>query len=306
MDLSHLSVFCTVVEAGSISRAAKELFVTQPAISLKVQELEEHYQVQLLDRTNKGIIPTEMGLFVYGEAQKIIALLSNIEREIELNRNPIEDLTVGASSTIGNSALPCTLLIYRGRYPGYNITLDIGNSQQIIEKMLNRRVEVALIEGPIDNNQREILANDGILITKIAQTKLILVASCDGEYKDLTEVTLEKLRELPLIMREEGSGIKATFENVITAKGMSLQDFNIIYELTTGSAIVSAVSSDMGLTLLPIMSLRKELRHKILKNIPLKNISFKHEFNMIYREDSKKKSHKAFIELLDSNEKGFC
>jgi len=306
MDLSHLSTFCTVVEAGSISRAAKELFVTQPAISLKVQELEEHYQVQLLDRSNKGVTPTETGLFVYGEAQKILALLASIEREIELSRNPIEDLTVGASSTVGNSALPCTLLIYRGRYPGYNITIDMGNSQQIIEKIISRRVEIAIIEGPISNDLKKQLDSEDIIIEKIAQTKLILAASCTGQYKKLTSITLDELTELPLIMREDGSGIRATFEQIVAAKGLSLQDFNIIYELTTGNAIVSAVSSDMGLTLLPVMSLRKELRHKILKNIPLKNLKFKHDFNLLYRKESKKVSHKTFIELVTSKERGFC
>jgi DNA-binding transcriptional LysR family regulator len=306
MDLSHLKTFCTVVEAGSISKAAKELFVTQPAISLKVQELEEHYQVQLLDRTNKGVIPTEVGLFVYGEAQKVMALMASIEREIELSRNPIEDLTVGVSSTVGNSALPCTLLIFRGKYPGYNITTDIGNTTEIIEKILSRRVEIALVEGPISHSWREELAKEDISIKKIAQTRLILVAGNSGQYGETAAMDLDELTKAPLIMREDGSGIKTTFEQVIASKGLSLQDFNIIYELTTSNSIASAVASDMGYALLPVMSLRKELRHKILKNITLKDIQFRHDFNLLYRNDSKKLSHKAFIDLVSSKERGFC
>jgi DNA-binding transcriptional LysR family regulator len=306
MDLSHLSTFCTVVEAGSISKAAKELFVTQPAISLKVQELEEHYQVQLLDRTNKGISPTEVGLFVYGEAQKVMALMASIEREIELSRNPIEDIIVGASSTVGNSALPCTLLIFRGKYPGYNITIDIGNTTQIIGKILSRRVEIALVEGPISHSWREELAKEDISIKKIAQTRLILIAGSSGQYGETTATDLDELVQAPLIMREDGSGILATFEQAIAQKGLSLQDFNIIYELTTSSSIASAVASDMGYALLPVMTLRKELRHKILKNITLKDIQFKHDFNLLYRNDSKKLSHKAFVDLVSSKERGFC
>lgn len=306
MDLSHLSTFCTVVEAGSISKAAKELFVTQPAISLKVQELEEHYQVQLLDRTNKGVSPTEVGLFVYGEAQKVMALMASIEREIELSRNPIEDLVVGASSTVGNSALPCTLLIFRGKYPGYNITIDIGNTTQIIGKILSRRVEIALVEGPISHSWREELAKEDISIKKIAQTRLILIAGSSGQYGETAAMDIDELVQAPLIMREDGSGIKATFEQAIAQKGLSLQDFNIIYELTTSSSIASAVASDMGYALLPVMTLRKELRHKILKNITLKDIQFRHDFNLLYRNDSKKLSHKAFVDLVSSKERGFC
>jgi LysR family transcriptional regulator, transcriptional activator of the cysJI operon len=306
MDLAHLSTFCTVVEAGSISRAAKELFVTQPAISLKIQELEEHYQVQLLDRTNKGISPTEVGLFVYGEAQKVIALIASIEREIKLSRNPIEELTIGASSTIGNSILPCTLLIYRGRNPGYSLTVDIGNTLQIMEKLVSRRVEIALVEGPINLSWRETLAKEDISIKKVAQTRLILVAGKNGQYRETTSLSLEELTEVPLIMREEGSGIRTTFEQVVATKGLSSQDFNIIYEMSSGSSITSAVASDMGLALLPVMALRKELRHKILKNIGLTDIKFKHDFNLLYRNDSKKLSYRAFIDLVCSKERGFC
>lgn len=306
MDLAHLSTFCTVVEAGSISKAAKELFVTQPAISLKIQELEEHYQVQLLDRTNKGISPTEAGLFVYGEAQKVMALIASIEREIELNRNPIEDLSIGASSTIGDSILPCTLLIYRGRNPGYNLTVDIGNTEQVVGKLASRRVEIALVEGPINHSWREILAKEDISIKKIAQTRLILVAGNNGQYRETTSLNLEELTEVPLIMREVGSGIRTTFEQVIATEGLSTQDFNIIYEMSSSSSITSAVASDMGLALLPVMALRKELRHKILKNIGLTDIKFKHDFNLLYRNDSKKLSHKAFIDLVCSKERGFC
>jgi LysR family transcriptional regulator, transcriptional activator of the cysJI operon len=306
MDLAHLSTFCTVVEAGSISKAAKELFVTQPAISLKIQELEEHYQVQLLDRTNKGISPTEAGLFVYGEAQKVMALIASIEREIELSRNPIEDLSIGASSTIGDSILPCTLLIYRGRNPGYNLTVDIGNTTQVIEKLVSRRVEIALVEGPINHSWRDILVREDISVKKVAQTRLILVAGSNGQYRETTSMSLEELFEAPLIMREGGSGIRTTFEQVIATNGLSTQDFNIIYEMSSSSSIISAVASDMGLALLPVMALRKELRHKILKNIGLTNIKFKHDFNLLYRNDSKKLSHKAFIDLVCSKERGFC
>ncbi len=306
MDLSHLSAFCTVVEAGSISKAAKELFVTQPAISLKIQELEEHYQVQLLDRTNKGVQPTEIGLYLYGEAQKVIAQLVAIEREIELTRNPIEDLTVGASCTIGNSALPCTLLIFQKRFPGYSISIDIGNTVDIIEKMISRRVEVGLVEGPIDADWRGQLNNEDITVKKITQTRLILVAGNNGAYKDVKRITIDDLAKMPLIVREKGSGIRATFEHMITLKNLEPDGFNILYEMGTSNSIVSAVASDMGVALLPVMALRKELRHKILKSIAVENTHFKHDFHLLYRNNSKKKSHKEFVNLLSSKDRGFC
>ena len=306
MDLNHLSIFCRVVEAGSISRAAKELFVTQPAISLKIQELEDHYQVQLLDRTNRGVSPTEIGLYLYGEAQKVIAQLASIEREIELTRNPIEDLHVGASCTIGNSALPCTLLIFQKRFPGYSISIDIGNTQEVIEKILSRRIEIGLVEGPIDKDWKEQLGSENIIVKKITQTRLILAAASNGSYQDLKNATLDQLRDMPLIIRETGSGIRATFEHTIASKQLDFNDFNVIYEMNTTNSIVSAVSSNMGVALLPAIALRKELRHKILKSITIKDAQFKHDFHLLYRDSSKKNSHREFVNLLSSKERGFC
>ncbi len=306
MDLGHLTTFCTVVEAGSISRAAKELFVTQPAVSLKIQELEEHYSAQLLDRTNKGIAPTEIGLYLYGEAQKVIALLSSIEREIELTRNPIEDLVVGASCTISNSALPCTLLIFQKRFPGYSISIHMDNTSETINKIISRRIEVGLVEGQIDKDWKEQLAKEDVTIKKLTTTRLILVAGHGSQLSNTRSVSLEELKSMPLIVRETGSGIRATFEHTVGKKGLSIEDFNIIYEMNSTNSIVSAVASGMGAALLPVMALRKELRHKILKSIPLKDIQLKHDFYLLYRNNSKKNSHKEFINLLSSKDRGFC
>ncbi len=306
MDLSHLSTFCKVVEAGSISKAAKELFVSQPAISQKILELESHYQAQLLERTNKGVSPTETGLYVYGEAQKVIALLASIEREIELSRNPIEELVIGASSTVGNTALPCTLLIFKEHYPGFNITTDIGNTQQVIDKLLSRRVEIALVEGPVTARWHSILQGEDVIVKKIAETELILTAAGNEPYLSATTMTLDDLKNAPLIIREEGSGIRATIEETLAKENLTIEDLNIIYEMNSSSSIKSAISSDMGLGLLPVMALRKELHHKILTKIKLKNVHFKHDFFLLYRNDSKKQSYKKFIELISSKERGFC
>jgi LysR family transcriptional regulator, transcriptional activator of the cysJI operon len=306
MDISHLSTYCVVVEAGSISRAAKELYVTQPAISQKIQELEEYYQVQLLERTNRGIKPTEIGLFLYSEAQKVIALMANIQRELDAIRNPSEELSVGASSTIGNFALPCTMLAFRNHYPGYSVSIDIDNSDNLIKKMIGRRIEIGLVEGPLKPNLIKQLADEGIMIKKIAQTKLILIAKYEGKYKDLNILGIKELIDLPFITREIGSGIRASIENVFAEKGFSINDFKTLYELNTINSIVSAVTSDIGLALLPGMSLRKEIRYKIVKPIRVKELKFKHELNLLYHINSRKQSYKAFIELINSKDRGFC
>ncbi len=307
MDLSHLKTFCTVVEAGSISKAAKELFVTQPAISLKIQELEEYYKVQLLDRTNRGINPTEIGLYVYNEAQKIQALMASIKREIELQRNPTEELNIGASTTLGNFALPCTMFVFREKFPGYQVNIEISNATNIMEKMLSRRVELALIEGPISKAWKERLATEDIHCKAIAQTRMILAVNSNSSYSKLKEINPEELAEMPLLVREKGSGIRATVEQTLRQRGVNLNSFKQLHELNTTSAIISAVSSGMGATILPAMTLRKEMRHRILRPIRVNNTQFKHDFSLLFHEGSKKQSYNAFVDLVsDPEERGFC
>ncbi len=307
MDLSHLKAFCTVVEAGSISRAAKELFVTQPAISLKIQELEEYYKVQLLDRTNRGIKPTEIGLYVYNEAQKMQALMASIKREIELQRNPTEELNIGASTTLGNFALPCTMFVFREKFPGYQVNIEISNATKVMEKIVSRRVELALIEGPISKTWKDRLASEDIHCRAIAQTRMILAVSSNSSYSELKTINPEDLANMPLLIREKSSGIRATIEQTLKLKGINLNNFKQLHELNATSAIISAVSSGMGATILPAMTLRKEMRHRILKPIRVNNVQFKHDFSLLYHESSMKQSYNAFVELISNpEERGFC
>jgi len=307
MDLNHLTTFCTVVEAGSISKAAKELYVTQPAISQKIQELEEHYKTQLLDRTNRGIQPTEIGLYVYSEAQKIQAMMANIKREIEARHNPAEELLLGASTTIGNFALPCTMFVFREKFPDYQVNTEIGNATEIIEKLISRRVEIGIVEGPIGKDWKDRLASEDIQCRAVAQTRMILATSSKSSFSELKTINPEELAEMPLLIREKGSGIRATIDQTLGQKGIKLNSFKHLHELNTTSAIISAVSSGMGATILPTMTLRKEMRHRILKPIRVNNVQFKHDFSLLYHESSMKQSYNAFVELIsDPEERGFC
>lgn len=307
MDISHFTTFCAVVEAGSISKAAKELFVTQPAVSQKIQELEEHYQTQLLDRTNRGVQATETGLYVYSEAQKILALMANIKREINSRCDPSEELFIGASTTLGNFALPCSVFVFREKFPGCQINIDIGNATDIMNKLLSRRVEIGLIEGPINKTWKDKMASEDIVCREIAKTRMILVTGSSGPCSDRKTIKLEELFYLPLLTREKGSGIRATLELTVKQRGYSMKNFEKLHELNSTSAIISAVSSGIGLTLLPSMTLRKELRHRIVKPIRVDGVQFRHDLSLLCQENSIKKSYNNFVDLISNpRERGFC
>jgi DNA-binding transcriptional LysR family regulator len=308
VDIASLKAYCTVIESGSISKAAKKLFVSQPSLSMKVQDLENRYQTILLERTNKGISPTEAGLVLYQHALKIVSLDQSIERELDPSRGEHPELIVGASSTIGNQALPCTVYNFNEKYPQYKISMKIGNSEHVIEQVVNKRVDLGLIEGPLSDAMRDTLAKEGIKTKRVTTNALVLVVPLNEHWNNISHISLENdFLELPLILREVGSGIRTTLELTLATRSISISDLHIVMELDTTGAIISAVTSGKGVSLLPKMAIRKELHYNILKEVTVDDIVFKHDFTTLYfQDDSQKPVYNAFIKFLHSKERGFC
>ncbi|MBS4031728.1 MAG: LysR family transcriptional regulator [Clostridiales bacterium] len=308
MEINSLYAYCVVVESGSISKAAKKLFVSQPSLSVKIQELERYYHEKLLERTNKGIKPTAAGMIVYQHAQKILSLGENIERELDRSRGQEYELAVGASSTIGNYALPCTVYNFKERYPHINIQMDITNSKNVIEKLINRRVDLGLVEGPLCNETREALNTEKIKTKRVTLKELVLIVPNNEKWQNINGMLPDnQFRTMPLIIREKGSGIRTTLEMALAIRGITLDDLNVVLELNTINAIVSAVAAGKGVSILPRMAVRKELYYKMVKEVKVENFVFKHEFTTLFHaENVEKPNHAAFLNFLYSKDRGFC
>jgi LysR family transcriptional regulator, transcriptional activator of the cysJI operon len=309
MDLESLKAYCMVVDSGSISKAAKKLFVSQPSLSMKVQDLENHYHTVLLERTNKGVRPTEDGLILYQHARKILAIDESIERNLDRSRiSSFPRLTVGAATTIGDYALPCTVYNFQEKYPQYKISMKISNSENVVEQVINRHVDIGLVEGPLTKTVRERLASEGIKARRVSSTALILIVPNEKNYDSVQSISLDKdFARLPLILREKGSGIRTTLELALAARWLSVNDLNVVMELDTTNAIISAVTSGKGVAILPKMAVRKELHYNIVREVPIDGMLIKHAFTTLYHEDDiGNPIHDAFIKFLHSKERGFC
>lgn len=305
MNLSYLEAFCVVVKTGSISKAAQKLHISQPALSQQVRDLENYYQEILLNRTNRGVSPTEIGQLVYKYSQKMLNLAHNLEKEIEKHRNNAkQELTIGASTTIGGYALPCSIYILKERYPLHNIRLAINNSEGVVDKIIEGAVDFGMVEGPIKIDS---LKSEGMEIQLIAKDELILIVPFTKEWEERQSVTLEELKSLPLILREKGSGIRKTFEETIKEHGINPDDLNTALELNDIAAIKSSVGADRGISMLPKMSIRKELRHRTLKSLEVEGVTFVHPLYIIYSPDKVKNSlARNFLQFIRSKDRGFC
>ncbi len=309
MNLNQIIAFCAVVKAGSISKAAKHLHLTQPALSVQIQDLEDYFQTKLLERTNKGVNPTAAGEVVFSYGQRITSLSENLFNEINTQKNVNNDLlAIGASTTIGGYALPCSIYAFREKYPKSIVKLTIGNTREIIEKTEDGIVDVGLVEGPIPENTLQ-----GKLIGKnICIDELVLITSDNNNSSfNITSgdfVTLEELRNLPLILREEGSGIRETIEKALGKNNVFMEELKIFMELNTIEAIKSSVEAGQGVSILSRLAIRKELRHESLKALKVEGISFAHNFTVIY-SDVKPKTpvQKTFLDFIKCpRTRSFC
>ncbi|QEK12981.1 LysR family transcriptional regulator [Crassaminicella thermophila] len=294
MNIEYCKAFYITVKVNSISKAAKILHLSQPALSMQIQSLEKELQVSLLKRSNKGVELTEAGEILFDYADTLLSLHENIERDIANHKSNNIQLLIGSCKTVGEYALPCSLYTYKQDHKNINIHFEITNTSGVVENLINRNINIGIIQG--DMHYKNIKSE------KITSDQLLLVTSLPN-IKDT--ISLEELTKLPIILREEGSGTRAIIKKFLESHGMKLDDLNIIYELNSMEAIKSSVVAGKGISFIPEMTIRKELKTGILNRIHINNFEIVSDYYVVYR--NKLDTHeKEFIKFIKSNKRGFC
>ncbi|MBO8168748.1 MAG: LysR family transcriptional regulator [Thermoanaerobacteraceae bacterium] len=301
MNLSTLELFCLVAKVEKFSTAANIMHLTQPAVSAQMQNLESYLNVKLFERTGRGIVLTEAGQIVYKHARKILQQFENMERELdELLSNKETKLVIGATSTVGDFAIPCTIWTFKEKYPKANIKLEILNLQEIVDKLLENKIDIAIIEGSVQHPE---------LITKhVAIDKIILITSPDNAWANQDKISFEKLKEIPLMIPAEGSGVRKIFEEKLKELSMDIRDLNIVSELGSTAALKSLVESGKGISICCNLAVQKELRRNTLRAIELEEFNdLDISFQLIYPKDKylSPLAHR-FIRFLCPDDPAFC
>ncbi len=305
MNLNQIVAFCAVVNAGSITKAAKKLYTTQPALSVQIQYLENYFQAKLLERTYKGVTLTAAGEIVYSYGQRIASLSEELLEEINNNNDKSNDLLqIGASTTIGGYALPCSIYTFKEKYPHSTIKLIIGNTKEIIEKTEDGIIDIGLVEGPLTEDDLKC----ELIIKNICSDELVLITNSNNGFTSGEYITLEELKKLPLILREEGSGIRETIEEALKINDIFLEEITSLMELNTIEAIKSSVEAGQGVSILSHLAIKKELRHGTLKAHKVEGISFTHNITVIYPDITPKYPiKKTFLDFIKCpRSRSFC
>jgi Transcriptional regulator len=254
ITLRQLEVFAEVLKSGSTTQASVMLALSQSAVSAALTDLEGQLGVQLFDRVGKRLVVNEHGRLLYPRALALLEQTTEIE---QLFREDNGAIRVYASSTIGNYILPAMIARYRHDFPDLPLELSVGNSQDVINAVLDFRVDIGLIEGPCHSTE--------IISEPWLEDELVVFAAPSSP---LTKgpVTLEQLAASPWILRERGSGTRELVDYLLLSH---LPRFQMAMELGNSEAIKHAVRHGLGISCLSRRVIAEQLEAGTLSEVPV-------------------------------------
>ncbi|MBL3640821.1 LysR family transcriptional regulator [Bacillus sp. RHFB] len=265
MKLENLKMFCLVVDEGSISQAARLSFLSQPAVTRQIHQLENYYNTLLFDREEGRLRVTEAGKLLYPFAKAIVNDFNHSKEVIHQSTGKYNaNLIVGASLTIGEYLLPSLLGRFKKQQPEIKVTLTIKNTPRVLEDLSNDVIDLALVEGLVENTD--------FIVDKFAEDELILVCPSDHPWKDRKEIQLEELGNERMIWRESISGTRLIVENMLREHGV-LEKIESYMEIGSTQAIKSAVEAGLGISILPRLTVARELEQGFLREVDIYRIN---------------------------------
>jgi len=258
----RLQVFHAVAKQSSFTKAAETLFMTQPAVTFQIKQLEEHFNTRLFDRGHGKISLTPAGEVVLEYAARILSLSAELDTRINDMTGEIQGLLlIGASMTIAEFLLPRVLGEFTVAYPGVKARLTVANSETIENGVASHSLDIGLIEAPSHL--------PGLSTEDCCEDELQVVCAPTHPLTKLKTVTPKQLLQHAYISREPGSGTREVTDTYFREAGMAPEDMNIVMELGSPDAIKGVVETGLGFAIMSKVIVTKEKQLGVLASLPL-------------------------------------
>jgi DNA-binding transcriptional LysR family regulator len=258
----RLQVFHAVAKQNSFTKAAETLFMTQPAVTFQIKQLEEHFNTRLFDRGHGKISLTPAGEVVLEYAERILALSSELDTRVNEMTGEIHGpLLIGASMTIAEFMLPRVLGEFKSAYPGVKARLTVANSETIENSVAAHSLDVGLIEAPSHL--------PGLAIEACCEDELQVVCSPQHPLAKLKSVTPKQLLQHAYVSRESGSGTREVSDSYFHRAGIDAERLNTVMELGSPDAIKGVVETGLGFAIMSKVIVTKERQLGALVAVPL-------------------------------------
>ena len=277
MGLRRLQVFHAVAKHLSFTKAAEALFMTQPAVTFQIKQLEEHFNTRLFDRSQGRITLTAAGALALEYAERILALSAEVDARMrELGGQLAGPLLIGASMTIGEYVLPQLIGKFKARFPAVVPTLFVGNSEAVQDRVAERTLDLGFIEG--DSHRSTLLSE------MCCEDELQVVCAPSHPLAKQPFALPAMLTQHAYIGREAGSGTRAVIDHYLEKAGVAPESMNVVVELGSPEALKGLVATGLGFAIMSRVIAAKEVQLGELVQVPLRPALIRN-FSVVYPKE---------------------
>lgn len=288
--LNQLQIFLKIAQTQSVTKAAEELHLTQPAVSIQLKNFQDQFDIPLTEVVGRKIYITDFGKEIAEAAENIINQVYAINYKTLAFKGQLTGRLKLSVVSTGKYVMPYFLTDFIKQHTGVELLMDVTNKNKVVESLENNEVDFALVS----------VLPAGLNIEKLdlLQNKLYLVGS-DSSSFDVGTKTKELFENLPLIFREKGSGTRQSMESFFERKNISVLKK---MELTSNEAVKQALLAGLGYSIMPLIGIRNELHNKALQIIPIKGLPITTTWSLVWLKGKKHSPvSTAFLQYLKTN-----
>lgn len=287
----RLKVFYTVAKHLNFTRAARELYISQPAVTKHIKEIEAHYKTKLFDRNGTYIKLTAAGELLVKYAEEIFDTYRRLEIDINAQQNKhAGTLRIGASTTIANYVLPLVLPSFQKEFSEIQITLNIDNTEQIEKSLQQKEIDLGITEG--------FSKAAGLHYEEFLKDEIVLIASASNSVSEKGTISLVELQQIPLLMREPGSGTLEVIAHALAEKSMKMSQLKIAMQLSSSESMKQYLSNSDTAAFLSIYTVLNELKQKAMVVLDVGNLTIERNFYFVTNQGAVHPLATLFMEKL--------
>ncbi len=294
MNLKSLQMLVKLADKGSFSAVAEELDVSQPAVSMQINSLEEKFSVELVSRQDKKVNLTPAGKIVYHHSRQMIEQWNQLEMEVKkLQDEHFDQLILGVSTIPSTYMAPELLATFCQKFPEVEISLQVGDSKEAIQKLKNREVDLIIVgTRPKGNNLHTL---------PVYQDKLKLIVPADDNLAAQSLVKIRDILRRKILIREQGSGTRKAMMSGLEQVGISEPDLNTRAELESNEAVISAVEAGLGISFISRLAAEKAEAQGRITQIEVEDMEITRNFYLAVHENRKDELMlKKFIDIAQN------
>lgn len=273
MTIRNIEIFTKVAELGSMSGAAKSLYITQPSVSLAIAEIEKEYNVKLFDRIGNRLCLTPTGQHLMEFTSSIIRQYKEMELFLK-DESHNTSLRVGATATIGHHIISSIIEQLEKEMPGVRCEVTIASTGIIEERLLRSELDIGFVEGDITSH--------ALKVNPILDDELCVVCSKKHRFYKRSSILLKELDDENFILREAGSGTRAKVESILRENHIT---YHPQWNCYSFESIKEAITHNLGITIMSPRVVRRELQNGELWTCSIEDVSFKRTFDLVYRNN---------------------